>query len=510
MNLAGILDVSKLQVITEQLPLRFTNAEELTTPELLICYENRLLSDDQLFDLAKSAYGEEAPLTRMSRVYVHRDISNVFRGFDVVPLLADNVHNTLCLGYLPERKPRELPEYNNMQLRLYPIPIYLFVKYYTEVYGEAPSYVKPLSALTTWNAVVSEAITLGAADIRLYPDHEGAVVAYNVRCKDVLSPISIERKMIEDIIALQSFNAAAYITDDVTTPRYFGVDLDVNHRGRVVVVPNTYGRTMVTRVLDNDIFNKTLEDLNISPNVAKFMYGPFSDIKESGLRLMGGPTMSGKNTTMAAILHYIIQHNQKWIVSVEQPIEILIHGIQQLECKTDEEYTKTTESLIRQNPGVIYIPEMTDWCSKPVMQAAGRGTPVYSSIHLNAVPEIIDRLQDVTGHTSERLISGLHSVVHQRLFRDEEKDVLYPVSSFVYFSKRLRQRLYQKSPGQINLILQEEVDATDAGIDLDAEWENSKRENQREGLRPDALSLLLSQLKDITVGELLELITRKG
>ena len=209
------------------------------------------------------------------------------------------------------------------------------------------------------------------------------------------------------------------------------------------------------RVLPNTVLNKSLEDLNIAPSTIEFIRETMLS-SEKGLRLFIGETMSGKNTTILCALNELVKRNIFKIVSLEQPVEILVDGIEQINAETDEEFTLNADSLLRQNPDIVYFTEITARTAVSIMQQSNTSKAVFSTIHANSIAEVLFRLEDITGLPLDRIILTLHSCVYQELVRDERTDTIKPYTRCVYFSEDLKMRLYGKPIAEIIGVLRAE------------------------------------------------------
>ena len=143
------------------------------------------------------------------------------------------------------------------------------------------------------------------------------------------------------------------------------------------------------------------------------------------------------------------------IVSLEQPVEILVDGIEQISAETDEEFELNADSLLRQNPDIVYFTEITARTAKAVMQQSNTAKAVFSTIHANSIAEVLFRLEDITQLPIDRILLTLHSCVYQELVRDDKTDTVKPYNRCVYFDQSLKLRLYGKSVAEIGGILGE-------------------------------------------------------
>ena len=258
------------------------------------------------------------------------------------------------------------------------------------------------------------------------------------------------------------------LTQSDARPRFFSIDIDRHNRGRVVINKTYYGRLITIRVLPNEVLTSKVEDLNLNAATCKFVRDYFIS-KEKGLRLYIGETMSGKNTSILASLNELVSEDRYKIVSVEQPVEILVDGIEQINAETDEEFEANADSLLRQNPDFVYFTEITQRTAGAILRQANTAKAVFSTIHANSISDVFFRLQDITHMPIDRLILTLQSCIYQELVRVEELDRVFPYTRCMYFSDELKMRLYGKDVGTIKSILQEE----------EAKWEQMYNSENR-------------------------------
>ena len=215
-----------------------------------------------------------------------------------------------------------------------------------------------------------------------------------------------------------------------------------------------HGWSITIRVLPDDYLETSLEDLNIKPNACKFIRDyVLSD--EKGLRLFIGETMSGKNTTILSSLIELVGRDRYKIVSVESPVEILVQGLIQINAETEELFAKNADSLLRQNPDIVYFTEITEKTAYSIIKQSNTSKAVFSSVHANSIADVISRLMDITGVDSDRIVQTLQSCVYQILVRDEETDTVHPVNRCVHFDAELKSKLYGKPLHDKHRILEE-------------------------------------------------------
>ena len=185
---------------------------------------------------------------------------------------------------------------------------------------------------------------------------------------------------------------------------------------RVSVLPTYYGEKAVLRLLMKSDSIPTLEELGFDKSVTNKLYGL---LKHSyGMILITGPTGSGKSTSLYSFLQNI-DHTEKNIVTVEDPVEYNSFGINQVQVndKVGLTFAKSLRSILRQDPDVILLGEIRDQETAQIsVQAAMTGHLLLSTLHTNNAAAAISRLVDM-GIDSYLLGSTLLGVLAQRLVR---------------------------------------------------------------------------------------------
>jgi len=164
---------------------------------------------------------------------------------------------------------------------------------------------------------------------------------------------------------------------------------------RVSVLPTVHGEKIVLRVLDKSNLSASLEKLGLDPETFK----QFKSAVDAphGLILVTGPTGSGKTTTLYSALNEL--NNPIFnIVTVEDPVEFQIPGINQVPTKKEIGLTfaNALRSILRQDPDIIMIGEIRDTETAEIaIEAALTGHQVLSTMHCNDAPGAIARLDDM-------------------------------------------------------------------------------------------------------------------
>jgi type IV pilus assembly protein PilB len=164
---------------------------------------------------------------------------------------------------------------------------------------------------------------------------------------------------------------------------------------RVSTFPTYYGEKIVMRILDQEKGVKKLEVMGLTPRnlalIQKAIKRPY------GLILISGPTGSGKTTTLYSMLN-MVDKEQKNVLSLEDPIEYNIEGINQSQVRPEIGYTFANglRTTLRQDPNIIMVGEIRDKeTAQLAVQAALTGHLVLSTIHTNSSVGVIPRLIDM-------------------------------------------------------------------------------------------------------------------
>ncbi|HEY1872069.1 MAG TPA: GspE/PulE family protein [Chitinophagaceae bacterium] len=185
---------------------------------------------------------------------------------------------------------------------------------------------------------------------------------------------------------------------------------------RVSVLPTLHGEKIVLRLLNNDAANIDIANLGF----AKSDYENYMEgiRKPNGILLISGPTGSGKTTTLYATLK-ILNKNSRNILTIEDPIEYTLPGINQVQLKESIglSFPTALRTFLRQDPDIIMLGEIRDpETANMAIRAALTGHLVLSTIHTNSAWGTISRLIDM-GIPAFLLASTLNTTVAQRLVR---------------------------------------------------------------------------------------------
>ncbi len=215
--------------------------------------------------------------------------------------------------------------------------------------------------------------------------------------------------------------------DEHRIPQDGGFTIMVDKRPidlRIAISPVVWGEQVVVRLLDKTGTSLKLEDMGYRGRALRMLR---KTLKEpNGMLLTSGPTGSGKSTSMYALIQEI-KNDAINIVTLEDPVEYKMDGINQIQVNTDVGLTFATglRSILRQDPNVVMVGEIRDKETATLaIQAALTGHLVFSTLHTNSAAGILPRLLDM-GIEPFLIASTVHTVIGQRLVRriaDEEKE----------------------------------------------------------------------------------------
>jgi len=265
--------------------------------------------------------------------------------------------------------------------------------------------------------LITNALEARASDIHVEPFENRLVVRY--RIDGVLHEIeSPPKRLAAAVISRIKIMASLDIAerrlpqDGRIRLRIQGKEIDL----RVSTVPTMHGESVVMRILDKGGVQLNFEKLGFAPDIlAKFKEAL---AQPNGILLVTGPTGSGKTTTLYTALDELNQPDVK-ILTVEDPVEYQMAGINQIQVKPQIELTfaNALRSIVRQDPDIIMIGEIRDLETAEIaVQAALTGHMVLSTLHTNDAPATVSRLLDM-GVDDYLLTSTLVGVLAQRLVR---------------------------------------------------------------------------------------------
>lgn len=185
---------------------------------------------------------------------------------------------------------------------------------------------------------------------------------------------------------------------------------------RVSIFPTINGEAAVLRILNRDEMLISLKDLGMTDNI--FLTVKKMIVRPYGMLLTTGPAGAGKTTTLYAILREI-KSDEKNIITLEDPVELLLEGVRQVQINPEQGFgfAQGMRSILRQDPDAMMIGEIRDGeTAENAIRSSLAGKIVFSTIHANTVIGTIARLLDM-GVERSLIAYSLNGVISQRLVR---------------------------------------------------------------------------------------------
>ncbi len=281
--------------------------------------------------------------------------------------------------------------------------------------GETVEADAPLIKLV--NSMITEAFKMRASDIHLEPLAKRFRVRY--RIDGMLHEMKAPPKRLQAAIISRLKIQSNMSISEHRIPQDGRIQTNVGNKLidlRVSCLPTNHGESIVMRILDKEGLRLGLPEL-----------GFFTDDQQTFERLIGlpdgillvtGPTGSGKTTTLYSCLHFINRPDRK-IITVEDPVEYILAGINQVQVNEAVGLTFATalRSILRQAPNVIMVGEIRDLETASIaINASLTGHLVFSTLHTNDAPSAVTRLIDI-GVKPFLVASSTRALMAQRLVR---------------------------------------------------------------------------------------------
>jgi general secretion pathway protein E len=297
------------------------------------------------------------------------------------------------------------------------------------------------------NMFITRAVESRASDIHIEPFEDELKVRY--RIDGVLHDIeSVPKKLQAAILSRLKIMSKLNIAEK-RLPQDGRIKLKVTEKDiefRVSTIPVLYGEGVVMRILQKEGITIDLNLLGFSVQTLQ----TFNQLikKPNGIVLVTGPTGSGKTTTLYGALDKINTPDKK-IITVEDPIEYQLKGVNQIQMKPQIglNFATTLRHIVRHDPDIIMIGEVRDLETAEIaIQSALTGHLVFSTLHTNDAPSAVTRLLDM-GVESFLLSSTVRGVLAQRLVR-----VICPVCKVVDPAPAVQEELVHLRMGNITTL----------------------------------------------------------
>lgn len=289
------------------------------------------------------------------------------------------------------------------------------------------------------NKIIFESVEKDSSDIHFEPNEnfvqvrirvDGVLQVLQTINSEIWERIKIRLKLISNLNITETRRPQS----GHTRIQLAGKSIDL----RISTHPGVYDENFVIRIFDLANGIKPLSKLNFLPedflwlkNILKYPNGIF---------LIVGPTGSGKTTTLYSLLNEI-NSKEINIMTLEDPVEYFIPGVQQLDLREEGllSFSDGVKSILRQDPDVLLIGEIRDEkTAASAVRAALTGRLVLSTLHASTPIEGVQRLLDLGLKLSD-FIPSLIGIFSQRLIRykiENEYKGRFPVTEYIYFTKK--------------------------------------------------------------------------
>src|SRR3989339_132011 len=276
---------------------------------------------------------------------------------------------------------------------------------------------KKVSITDIVTLIIASALKVRSSDIHIEAEEDGVVIRY--RIDGVLHeigtlPKDLWKRFVSRIKLLSALkiNVNDVPQDGRVTLKLTSGSLDI----RVSTLPSSWGESVVMRILHSGNKGVTYDELGIRGLAYVRLKREIE--RPNGMIITTGPTGSGKTTTLYAILRTLNKPGVK-IVTMEDPVEIKMEGINQSQVDIARDYTfaKALRSILRQDPDICMVGEIRDLESAEIaIQSALTGHLLLSTIHTNSASGVIPRFLSM-GVKPFLLAPALNAVIGQRLVR---------------------------------------------------------------------------------------------
>jgi type IV pilus assembly protein PilB len=356
---------------------------------------------------------------------------NAQQAFDwnILPINIEN--NLLTIGTSSPNDKKLIEDisfFTGMKVKTTKMPSEIILEHLKEVYGENPvltngsgNQTKVLqnehSNIDLVNKLVDEAIENSASDIHLESFENNFRVRYRIdgQLREIMNlPISRSAQISSRLKIMAGLDISEKRKPQDGKIKYRNKSYDVDIR--VSTLPTSFGEKTVLRILDKSHLELDVEKLGLSKEhlsvIIKNLQRPY------GMILVTGPTGSGKSTSLYSFLQNI-HRVEKNILTVEDPIEYNIPGINQCNVKPDIgfSFANALRSFLRQDPDIIMVGEIRDKETADIaVRAALTGHLVFSTLHTNDSISAITRLIDM-GVDAFLVAASVKLIIAQRLVR---------------------------------------------------------------------------------------------
>ena len=285
------------------------------------------------------------------------------------------------------------------------------------------------------DSIIKTGMVKRASDIHIEPLENEVRVRYRIDGELVTAATIDKEKQTQIIGRLKAISNMHQEKQESQDGRILLYD---DYNIRVSSQPNVYGEKFVLRLLKKNADIKQIFDLGFPGDEKKLNK---SVNKRNSITIIAAPTGEGKTTTLYSIIDYLNRPEIN-ITTIEDPVEIRIPGLNQIEIDKKSTFSSALRTVLRQDPDVILVGEIRDRETAEIaIQAGQTGHYVLSTIHTIDSIEVINRLRKIgvsdydiastlATSISQRLVRRLcHECRREREFTEEEKQIITNISN---------------------------------------------------------------------------------
>ena len=260
------------------------------------------------------------------------------------------------------------------------------------------------------DSIIKTGIERRASDIHIEPMQDKVRVRYRID-GELFTAANIDKSKQSQLIG--RLKAISNMHQEKQESQDGRILLYDDYNIRVSSQPNVYGEKFVLRLLKKNLDIRDIFDLGL-PGTEEELKKSIN--KKNSITIMAAPTGEGKTTTLYSIIDYLNRPEIN-ITTIEDPVEIRIEGLNQIEIDTRVTFADSLRTVLRQDPDIILVGEIRDKETGEIaIQAGQTGHYVLSTIHTIDSLEVITRLRKM-GLSDYDIASTLATVISQRLVR---------------------------------------------------------------------------------------------
>lgn len=304
-----------------------------------------------------------------------------------------------------------------------------------EVSSNLTSTGKNENTVNLVDSIIKTAMERRASDIHIEPMQDEVRVRYRID-GELITVANIEKSKQSQIVG--RLKAISNMHQEKTDSQDGRILLYDKYNIRVSSQPNVYGEKFVLRLLKKNGKIRNIFELGYSGTKEEFQK---NINKKNSITIIAAPTGEGKTTSLYSIIDYLNRPEVN-ITTIEDPVEIRIPGLNQIEIDAKTSFSDSLRTVLRQDPDIILVGEIRDLETAEIaMQAGQTGHYVLSTIHTLDSVEVITRLRklgisdyDIAStlatSISERLVRRLcPECRRERPFNDEEKAIIEKIGN---------------------------------------------------------------------------------